>query len=77
MKDIPFFPIQENLYFIGIHKLIVKVKGDFLVVELGKGKYERLANYLKMNKQVFKDKLTVLSLKNERSPIGDIVNNLV
>jgi len=77
IKTIPIIHLKDNLYFIGIYKVLIEMKGDFLMVKVGNKIFERLADYLKQNKEKFEQKLVVLSLKNENIGLVDVVNNLI
>jgi len=69
--------LRDRLYFVGIYKLPLTIRGDFLVVQTGQNHWERFADYIKKNEQRLKDKLTVLSLKNERLTLLRVIENLV
>ena len=53
IKTIPIIHLKDNLYFIGIYKVLIEMKGDFLMVKVGNKIFERLADYLKQNKEKF------------------------
>jgi|APSaa5957512535_1039671.scaffolds.fasta_scaffold34953_1 hypothetical protein len=35
IKTIPIINLKENLFFVGIYKVLVEMKGDFLMVKVG------------------------------------------
>lgn len=47
------------------------------MVQVAPNHWERFADYIKKNEQRLKDKLTVLSLKNERLTLLRVIENLV
>ena len=77
INDVPIVHLKDNLYFIGIYKMIVEMQGDFLMIKVGNKKYERFADYLKTNQERFVKFLTLLSLKNEQMEIVAVVNSLI
>ena len=77
INDVPIVHLKDNLYFIGIYKMIVEMQGDFLMIKVGNKKYERFADYLKTNRERFVKFLTLLSLKNEQMEIVAVVNSLI
>lgn len=77
IDDIPVIHLQESLYFIGIFKLHVVLKGDFLLVKIGSNNFERLADYIKENRDNFKTQLTLISIKNEKLPIIQVIDRIV
>lgn len=54
INDIPIFHLSDKLYFVGLYKLNLELKGDFLLVRLGINQWERLADYIKENREIFK-----------------------
>ena len=73
IRDIPIFHMTGKLYFIGVYKLNLDIKGDFLVVQVGKDKFERFADYIKNNRDKFKNKITLISLKNDSLTLKEVV----
>jgi len=53
IKTIPIIHLKESLFFVGIYKVIIEMKGDFLMVKVGSKQFERFADYLKQNKNKF------------------------
>ena len=47
IKTIPIIHLKESLFFVGIYKVIIEMKGDFLMVKVGSKQFERFADYLK------------------------------
>jgi hypothetical protein len=35
IEDVPVVPLKERLYFVGMHKVMLQMKGDFLMVQVG------------------------------------------
>ncbi len=60
ISDIPIIPMDEGVYFVGIEKLTLKLRDDYLIIAGSKS--ERLAVFLKENRFKLKDKLTLISL---------------
>jgi hypothetical protein len=60
INDIPIIPMDEGVYFVGIEKLTLKLRDDYLIIAGSKS--ERLAVFLKENRFKLKDKLTLISL---------------
>ena len=77
MKDIPIVNLHQNLYFVGLYKVVIELKSEYVMVKIGSQKYERFADYLKENRQRFLRCLTLLSLKNDLMSVLEIVNQLI
>jgi|TARA_B110000285_G_C15000855_1_gene551359 hypothetical protein len=77
IKTIPIIHLKESLFFVGIYKVIIEMKGDFLMVKVGSKQFERFADYLKQNKVKFEQQLILLSLKNDNIDLVEVVNNLI
>ena len=75
IDDIPIMPIEEGTYFIGIEKLTLKLRDDYLIIVGSKS--ERLAVFLKENRSKLKDKLTLISLQMGGIGINEIVKVLI
>ncbi len=75
IDDIPIVSIQEQTYFIGIEKLTLTLRDDYLII-VG-SKQERLAVFLKENRSKLKDKLTLISLKMGGIGVKEIVKILI
>ena len=73
----PIVVLKDNLYFIGLYKMNVKMHADYLMVQIGQNKWERFSEYLRANRENFTKFLTLLSLKNDDEPIVIIVNKLM
>lgn len=64
VTDIPVVGITDNVFLIGIYKLPIQQRGDYLQVQMSETKWERFSDYLKENKDMFRKCLTLLCLKN-------------
>jgi hypothetical protein len=77
VKDVPVMYLNSNLYLIGIYKLTVRFRGDFLVVQVKSSKWVRFSNYIKDNRDYFVKCLTMISLHNEKMDLVTLVDKLV
>ena len=77
IKEIPVVPLSRNLFFVGLYKVTIEMRGDYLVVQVGAFKWDRFSEYLKQNKDYFCQCLTLFSIKNENISISEVVNKLV
>ena len=77
IDDIPIVGLKHQLYFMGLYKVHIELKGDFLTVKVGQSSYERLPEYLKQNRTYFKRCLTLLHLKNDELNLVEVVNKLI
>ena len=68
-------PLEEGNYFIGIEKLTLRLKDDYLIIEGLKS--ERLDVFLKENRSKLKDKLTLISLQMGGIGVKEIVKILI
>jgi len=75
INDIPIVPMEEGAYFIGIEKLTLRLRDDYLIIAGSKS--ERLAVFLKENRSKLKDKLTLISLQLGGIGINEIFNVLI
>ena len=62
---------------MGIYKINIEMRGDYLVVEVGDHKFERFSEYLKQNKDHFVKCLALFSIKNDNISIVEVVNRLM
>lgn len=60
-----------------MYKLVLHIKGDFLVVQLGHDKWERFSDYVKKNQDRLKHQLTLISLRNDNLTLLEVIENLV
>jgi hypothetical protein len=67
--------IDEETYFIGIEKLTLRLRDDYLIIEGSKS--ERLAVFLKENRSKLKDKLTLISLQMGSIAVKEIIKILI
>ena len=49
IQDVPIIHLRDRLYFVGIYKLPLTIRGDFLVVQVAPNHWERFADYIKKN----------------------------
>lgn len=77
INDVPLVCLRDQLYFVGVFKVAVSIQGDFLMVKLGPGMFERLTDFLKHNRANFRRILALLSLKNDRMSVVQIVNKII
>lgn len=75
INDIPIMSIDEETYFIGIEKLTLRLRDDYLIIEGSKS--ERLAVFLKENRSKLKDKLTLISLQMGSIAVKEIIKILI
>ena len=76
VTDVPVVNLKDDLFLIGLYKFNLELKGDFVSLQIG-SQYHRFADYIKENRDFIKNKLTILSLKNEEIPIVEVVNRLI
>lgn len=77
INDVPIVQLKKELYFIGIYKLNVTIKGDYLMVQIRSDKWVRFSEYIKDNREYFVKCLTLLSIKNNNMDLITLVNKLI
>ena len=77
IKDIPIVHLKEDLYFVGLYKVHLKLMGDYLCIQVGTKQWERFAEYIKAQREKITQRLTLFSIKNEDIPIVEVVNRIV
>lgn len=77
IKDVPIVHIKDNLYLIGLYKVVVDLQADYLMVKVSQDHWQRFSEYLKSKRELFLRCLTLLSLRNENLPVVEIVNRLI
>ena len=75
--DIPIVHVKESVYFVGLYKVRIEIKGDYLLVMVGQNNWERLSQFLKQSRDYFVKCLTLFSLKNNNMSITDVVKKLI
>lgn len=76
-KQVPVVHLRSKVYMVALNKLTFNIKGDYLVVEVGKDRWERFATYITENNTYFMDRLTLLSISNNDMSIQEIVNRKI
>ena len=76
ITDVPVINLKDDLFLIGLYKFNLEIKGDFVSLQVGSTN-QRIADYIKDNREFFKNKLAILSLKNQNVPIIEVVNRLI
>ena len=77
IKTIPVINLKDTLFFVGMYKVTIIMKGDFLMVRVGNKQFERFADYIKQNREKFEQQLVLLSLKNENADLVEVVNRIM
>ena len=77
IKTIPVLNLKDSLFFVGIYKVTILMKGDFLMVRVGNRQFERFADYIKQNRTKFEQQLVLLSLKNDNIDLVEVVNRIM
>lgn len=77
IKNFPVLNLKDNLFFVGLYKVVLEMKGDFLMVKVGNKQFERFADYIKQNRLKFEQQLVLLSIKNNNVDLVEVVNRIV
>ena len=76
VTDVPVVNLKDDLFLIGLYKFNLELRGDYVSLQIG-SQYHRFADYIKENRNFIRNKLTILSLKNDEIPIVEVVNRLI
>lgn len=77
VNDVPIVAIRDNLYFIGLYKVLVEMQADYLMVKVNENKFDRFSEYIKDNREYITNMLALLSIKNQNASIVEITNSIL